>query len=102
MSLNCVCYLSYIIVYNVLLLWVFFSETQLPPMYLSTAMPYNTKDALYNQSPAGFTTPYPDTTNSCPPQPYPFNNGTAPYPTDGANSATMGIVQPPPYESKTA
>ena len=74
MSLNFVCYLSYIIVYNVLLLCVFFSETTQPPTY-------------------------PDTTNSYPPQPYPLNGGTAPYPT---NPATMGIVQPPSYESKAA
>ena len=87
----------------------FFSETQQLPMYPSTAMPYNTNDALDKQNlgpssapQAGFTTPYPATTSSNPPQPYPFNNGTVPYPTDGTNPATMGIVQPPPYESKTA
>ena len=80
----------------------FFSETQEPPTYPTTEMTYNTKDALNNLSPDGFTTQYPDTSNSCPPQPYPFNNGTAPYPTDGANPATMGIVRPPQYEPKTA
>jgi len=102
MSLNFVCYQSYIIVYNILLLWFFSSEIQQPPTYPSTAMPYNTMDALDKQSPAGFTTPYPATTNSCPPQPYPSNGGTAPYPTNGTNPATMGIVQPPPYQSTTA
>jgi hypothetical protein len=44
---------------------------------------------------AGFTTPYPATTNNCPPQPHPVNNGIAPYPIDGTNPATMGIAQPP-------
>ena len=68
----------------------FFSDTQQPPTYPSTAMPYNTTAPQ-----AGFTTPYPATTNNCPPQPHPFNIGIAPYPTDGTNPATMGIAQPP-------
>ena len=87
----------------------FFLDTQQPPMYPSTAMPYNTTDALDKQCSgpssapqAGFTTPYPATTNNCPPQPHPSNNGIAPYPTDGTNPATMGIAQPPPYPSTTA
>jgi hypothetical protein len=75
----------------------FFSDTQQPPTYPSTAMPYNTTAPQ-----AGFTTPYPATTNNCPPQPHPFNNGMAPYPTDGTNPVTMGIAQPPPYPSITA
>ena len=108
-SLNFVCYLSYIIVYNVLLLCFFPSDTQQPPMYHSTAMPCNTTDALVKQysgpssaPQADFTTPYPATTNNCSPQPHPLNNGIAPNPTDGANPATMGIAQPPPYPSTTA
>ena len=68
----------------------FFSDTQQPPTYPSTAMPYNTTAPQ-----AGFTTPYPATTNNCPPQPHPVNNGIAPYPIDGTNPATMGIAQPP-------
>ena len=52
------------------------------------------------EQPATYPTPYPDTTKSYPRQPYPYNGGAAPYPTDGTNPATMGIVQPPPYESK--
>ena len=51
------------------------------------------------EQPATYPTPYPDTTKSYPQQPYPYNGGAAPYPTDGTNPATMGIVQPPPYES---
>ena len=52
------------------------------------------------EQPATYPTPYPDTTKSYPRQPYPYNGGAAPYPTDGTNPATMGIAQPPPYESK--
>ena len=84
-------------------------HTQQPPMYHSTAMPCNTTDALVKQysgpsstPQADFTTPYPATTNNCSPQPHPLNNGIAPNPTDGANPATMGIAQPPPYSSTTA
>jgi hypothetical protein len=52
------------------------------------------------EQPATYPTPYPDTTNSYPRQPYPYNGGATPYPTDGTNPATMGIAQPTPYESK--
>jgi hypothetical protein len=51
---------------------------------------------------AGFTTSNPATTNNCPPQLHPVNNGIAPYTTDGANPAPMAIAQPPPYSSTTA
>ena len=76
---------------------VFFSDTQQPPTYPSTAMPYNTTAPQ-----AGFTTSNPATTNNCPPQPHPVDNGIAPYTTDGTNPATMGIAQPPPYPSTTS
>ena len=57
---------------------------------------------IYHTPQAGFTTSNPATTNNCPPQPHPVNNGIAPYTTDGTNPATMGIAQPPPYSSTTA